>query len=317
VDGSSRPNGFSTIRPPGVHQERRVPHGKEADWGGRVGVREWRAWQIDEFGAGFVSEAPHAHVLEHRRDLLERQPGPVGDVVCGRGPEAVQVATHQVLARRVGAHVRRADPVVRRRVEISTPALPRTGRRRAHEVEPHADAVDTDRATADDRLDVSSAQHSVAQPALQALRGFSHLACRRSAFVRLQPPLPPGVPDGERERPVVTGGDEVDRLAHERSLHDRLSFERPIEVVALEAREPRPQADVHRWRILRLEPAHPLEHSGNRRLLSPEKQLSREQRSIQLAPGERSLCCRHGDKLFAVLGRHRDKVPGTRRWPPV
>jgi len=49
-------------------------------------------------------------------------------------------------------------------------------------------------------------------------------------------------------------------------------------------------------------------------LLSFEQQLPREQRSVQLSLGERSLGSRHAVKLCAVPGRPSHEVSGT-RWP--
>src|SRR5215211_2733246 len=57
---------------------------------------------------------------------------------------------------------------------------------------------------------------------------------------------------------------------------------------ALEAGEPRPQSDVHRRRVLRLDAGDPLERRRQRQLAALEQQLAREQRAVELAPGQRS-----------------------------
>jgi hypothetical protein len=73
----------------------------------------------------------------------------------------------------------------------------------------------------------------------------------------------------------------VDRRAHERSLHDLAPLERARERISLEAGDARPQPDVHRRRVLRLECPHPLERLRQGELLALEQQLAGEQRPVQ------------------------------------
>ena len=72
-------------------------------------------------------------------------------------------------------------------------------------------------------------------------------------------PSPPLFADRDRERPVVAPRDDVDRAAHQRRLHERPPLERAGHGLALEAVDPRPEADVGRRRVLRLDAAHPLD----------------------------------------------------------
>ena len=53
--------------------------------------------------------------------------------------------------------------------------------------------------------------------------------------------------------------------------------------VALQALGARPEADVHRRRVLRLQAARPLEHAGQRLAAALEQALAREDRAIELA----------------------------------
>jgi hypothetical protein len=50
----------------------------------------------------------------------------------------------------------------------------------------------------------------------------------------------------------------------------------------------RPQPDVHRWRVLRLQRAHALERPRDRRAPAFEQELAREQRAVELALAERA-----------------------------
>ena len=104
----------------------------------------------------------------------------------------------------------------------------------------------------------------------------------------------------------------MDRRTHERRLHDRPPFERPRQVVASKAVEARPQPDVRVRRVLVLDAADPLERARDRQAHALEQQLSREQRAVQLAPGERAL--RHGLKLTS---RPESCTPCAAAMPPT
>ena len=75
----------------------------------------------------------------------------------------------------------------------------------------------------------------------------------------------------------------MDRRPHHRGLDDAPALEPAGDGVALEPLDPRPEPDVHRRRVLRLEPAHPLEHARQRRAHALEQHLPREERAVQLA----------------------------------
>jgi hypothetical protein len=72
----------------------------------------------------------------------------------------------------------------------------------------------------------------------------------------------------------------MDREAHQRALDDGAPLERAIERVALEPVEPRPQSDVHRRRVLRLDAADPLERLRQAVSLALEEELAREQCAV-------------------------------------
>ena len=67
------------------------------------------------------------------------------------------------------------------------------------------------------------------------------------------------------------------------------ALEQAREVVALEAREARPQPDVHRRRVLRLQAAHALEHARRCEVAALEQQLAGEQRPVEVALAEDAL----------------------------
>ena len=75
----------------------------------------------------------------------------------------------------------------------------------------------------------------------------------------------------------------MDRRPHHRGLDDAPALEPAGHRVTLEPVDPRPEADVHRGRVLRLKPAHPLEHPRKRSAHALEQHLPREERPVQLA----------------------------------
>src|SRR5439155_23660648 len=74
-----------------------------------------------------------------------------------------------------------------------------------------------------------------------------------------QPQIPARLPYARREEREVPGRDEMDGDAHQGRLDDAPALERAGQVLAREAVETRPQADVARRRVLGLQPAHLLE----------------------------------------------------------
>jgi hypothetical protein len=77
--------------------------------------------------------------------------------------------------------------------------------------------------------------------------------------------------------------DEVDRAPHERRLDDPSLLQRDRQVIALERRQPGPEADVAGRGVLRLHAADLGDGAldGHRRTL--EEQLPGEQRPVQVA----------------------------------
>ena len=214
-----------------------------------------------------------------RGDVARRQPGERDDVL-GRGrAEAAEVAGDEVVHGGVVAQIgRRADPVLGERVEVRATALPGPGRRRAHEVHPQADQAR--RLLAHQLLDLLAPHGRAAGERLaDPLRGLDG----RVGLRRPQPRRAARLPHGDGERPVVLARDEVDRAAHQRGLDDAAVLQRAREVVAREAVEARPQADVHRRRVLRLHTRHPLEEARDRVRGPLEEALAREEGAVERA----------------------------------
>ncbi len=94
---------------------------------------------------------------------------------------------------------------------------------------------------------------------------------------------------GQGGGPPVLRGDEVDGAPQERSLYDGAVGQGQGEVLTSEPLHPRPQSDVHRRRVLRLEPAHALEGAGDGGPRTLEQKLAREERAVELALREDAL----------------------------
>jgi hypothetical protein len=80
----------------------------------------------------------------------------------------------------------------------------------------------------------------------------------------------------------------VDRRPHHRPLDDAPLHERTGQLIAFEPLEARPEPDVHRRGVLRLDPADPFQGAGERRLRALEQQLPPEQRPVQFPLRERA-----------------------------
>ncbi len=122
-----------------------------------------------------------------------------------------------------------------------------------------------------------------------------------------------------RDRPEVARRDDVQRPALEQRLDEPPTRQRPGELVALEALEPRPERQVRARRGLRLQAAEPLDRLHGRQAVPLEQELSLEQGAVQLAPREDPLGRRHPATLPAGKIRAAAKrgccVPPTQGAP--
>jgi hypothetical protein len=88
---------------------------------------------------------------------------------------------------------------------------------------------------------------------------------------------------------VVARGDEVNGAAHQHAPREGAAPQGPLEALAAEALESAPQPDVGRRRPLRLQARDPLDRLHERQPGTPEPQLARERRPVQLALREDAL----------------------------
>ena len=155
--------------------------------------------------------------------------------------------------RRLGPLLRagggRLEPIGRCRVEVRPPALPRARRSHSHEIEPQARRL---RALAEQVLDLIATQRPVREPLAQGRRAAATSSAAgpqpsRSHESRRTCSMAAANGQSRARRP---GGSSTSGAP----LDDRASLERPGEVIALEALDARPQADVHRRCVLGLEP---------------------------------------------------------------
>ena len=97
------------------------------------------------------------------------------------------------------------------------------------------------------------------------------------------PPFLAAHPDRGKEEPVVSGRDHVNRAAQQRALNHPPLFERRRQRVAPEIAHARPEADVSRWRVLRLKPYDAFERRHERHGRAFEEELAGEQGPIELS----------------------------------
>ncbi len=86
---------------------------------------------------------------------------------------------------------------------------------------------------------------------------------------------------------VVASAHDMQRRAKRTGLDDRAASEAVCQLLLAKAVEPRPERDVRRRRVLRLQCDEPLDGSDRRKSGTLDEQLPSEQRAIQLAQGER------------------------------
>ena len=79
----------------------------------------------------------------------------------------------------------------------------------------------------------------------------------------------------------------MQRRPHQGRFHDLPAVDSTRELVALEARNTRPERDIRRRRPLSLKAAQTLDRVDHIDLLAFQQELPRQERAIQLTNGER------------------------------
>ena len=292
------------LRAAGMDEQRRVPGREEADRGRRLGVGQRQPRQVDELAARLVAKARAARARPSAADdRLDRQARPVGDLRRRRRPEAAQVAADE-LARRLGrasSSGSGADPVLGEREQVGPAALPGPRRRHADEVEPDAHPVRPRRAEAGDLLHLLARQRLAAlEPRPHPLRRGGELRRRWLAAAVADERLAPRARGSPRStstsRAARRGGSSPAAASPGRPCGARAPGSGSSRSSAL---HPGEQADVHRRRVLRLDPADPLERLRQRAGERLEQALAGEQRPVQLALAEDALGGGHGADLAA------------------
>ncbi len=217
-------------------------------------------------------------------------PRPVGDLGSGGRPEARQIAADEVPSCVVGVDVRRPEPGGCEFVEVRAPALPGARGRDAHEVDAARLLL------ADQRVELRAFERPI---------GVADRVGRASARLA----------DRDRQRPVVGARHQVDRAAHERPLDDLAILKRFSDRVPLEVLDARPEPDVHRRRVLRLQAAHRVERLGNRDRPPLEKALASEQGTVESARAQHyteNRSVRAAALPRGVLDAQRERVAAAR-----
>ena len=232
-----------------------------------------------------VAEAPQAKACCDRLQRFDGNSRPGRDVVQRRGAEAAEVPADQVLQAVLFGHRARPQPVLGGRKQIRTPSFPRARRRHANELAPEPDEAFGQIA------ELLDAPRSVVEGGAE-LRVPTCEPAAACTLVGLRHPLAHRRSDSRDVEPVVACGDGVNRGAHERSLDDRPPLEGARQLLAPEAAQAGPEADVRVRRVLVLDPRQALQRARDWQSRALQQQLAREQSPVQLPLGEDALATR-------------------------
>ncbi len=278
---------------------------QEPDRRGRIPVGEGQLLQVDELAACLV-EVRHEGEIRRSPLRVERvDPSPQGDVLPRGRPERPQVHLDEVGQALLLRGVDRSDPVLREREAIGPAALPRPRWRHAHQRHPVAERPDEALREVAELLDglraVGERLANLVRGRLHPPFGWQRLGAQR--------PLLLGPLGAHRELPVVAPRNHVDRGSHEGRLDDGAVLEGPGQVIPLEPGHARPEPHVAGRRVLRLEPADPLDGLGQRDPGPLEEQLTLEERPIQDAPRQDGrVTVRPASHVRCQVGRWSDRV---------
>ena len=174
--------------------------------------------------------------------------------------------------------VRGPDPVLRQGEPVGAAALPGARWRDADEVDPQSEVAHEPGPELAELLDRAWA---VGERLADPTGGLDHRGLAAAAPASAGPIA--AAPGGRRGAyaPVLAPRHDVDRHPHQRRLDDAAVLEGRRERVAREVAQSRPQPDVARWRVLRLEAADLLDRVGDRERRAFEEELARQQGAIQ------------------------------------
>ena len=216
--------------------------------------------------------------LERGIDLAQLEARELDDVFAGGRPVARQVPAHDSERALGSVRQRRTPEEERRRLGVR----PVTDRRRPHERQ---------RAECEgDCPAVVGLEHAMTE--LEQLGARDRLVRNRAPQcleIDSEPVRPPtlGLDVCGRVVWIVAAAHHVQRRPKRTCLDDRSASEAVRELLLPKAVEPRPERDVRRRRVLRLQRDEPLDRAGGRKPRPLDEQLPGEQRAIQLAEGER------------------------------
>src|SRR5262252_170519 len=98
-----------------------------------------------------------------------------------------------------------------------------------------------------------------------------------------EPPLAPALPETRREQREVIRRNRVDRASHEGRLDGAPLLQRLRQGVPAKVPQARPEPDVRRGRVLRLQPGEALEGRGERNRRALEQKLTSQQCPVEVA----------------------------------
>ena len=254
--------------PAGVHEERCVPRRQKANGRRRRGRGQWRAFEIEELLPLLVAEAPERESSDCREQGCVGNAGPVGDLSHRRRTERSQVATNDMLESSRLGHGRRSNPGVGESIEIGFTLLPRARWRHANQVDPKPDAVPGDRwkaATREQFPQVSGAPWACRELFAKDGHRGRDIDLSETLAGDAAPPFLAAHPDRGEEEPVVPGRHHVNRAAQQRALNHAPLLERGCQGITPEVAHARPEADISRWRVLRLEATDALDRLDERK----------------------------------------------------
>ena len=150
----------------------------------------------------------------------------------------------------------RRDPGVGKTIEVGPALVPGARRRNTNHVEPVCEASPRhgrESARRNHSLQLIGASRTLRQVLTEGAGSRLHIEAPELLSGDPSPPHLPGLLDGGEPEPVIAGGDHVYRAAQQSPLNHPPLLERRCQRFAPEIAHSRPQPDVSRGRVLRLQ----------------------------------------------------------------
>src|SRR3989442_3315838 len=217
--------------------------------------------EIDELSPLLILKSSQRESTRDRSNLRERDTGPIGDLADGCRSEPAEITPNHMLETGGLRDPSWSYPLFGQGVEVGAALVPGARGRNANHVDPLRDTIPGQCwvASCGEQVPQAGGPTWAAAEVLSASRDRGlHVDCAEP-LACASPPFLARLLDGRHEECIVSRRDHVNRAPQQGALDHLPPLERGRQRATPEGIQARPETDVARWGVLRLQPADTFE----------------------------------------------------------